>query len=420
MALSFLPRRRFWLITLLAFCCVFLFQSGACADPGELATIQKAIKEKKAHWVAGETSVSELSPDAKRKRVGTLKPIVTKDEEKAAAEEQAALATLAAPGSYDWRQTGDTSGGNYVSLVRNQGSCGSCWAFAATAALESQVLLSNQGSRDTLNLAEQILVSCSPAGNCNGGYVGAASDYIRDFGLPADTCFPYSATNDTCASACPDWTHNSYRIASWYYVATTSPTVDSIKTALYTYGPLVTTMAVYNDFYSYTSGVYSHVTGSYLGGHAILIVGYDDVGKYFIAKNSWGTGWGIGGFFNIAYSELNSVVNFGDYTIAYVGHPIDPPAPPACTYSISPTAKTFKAGGGTGSITVSTQSPCAWTAAENIDWVTVTSGFSGSTSGMVKYTVAANPTTVTRTGTITIGGQSFKVTQQPGRATRTR
>ena len=54
-------------------------------------------------------------------------------------------------------------------------------------------------------------------------------------------------------------------------------------------------MTVYNDFYSYTSGVYSHVTGSYLGGHAILIVGYDDVGKYFIAKNSWGTSWGRGG-----------------------------------------------------------------------------------------------------------------------------
>ena len=105
MALSFQSRRRFWLITLLAFSCVFLFQSLSCADPGELETIQKAIKEKKAHWVAGETSVSSLSLEAKKKRVGTLKPVVTEDEEEAAAaEEQAALATLTAPATYDWRR----------------------------------------------------------------------------------------------------------------------------------------------------------------------------------------------------------------------------------------------------------------------------------------------------------------------------
>ena len=66
MSINFLSRRRSWLIILLAFSFIFLLQSFACADPKELATIQKAIKSKKAHWVAEETSVSSLSPDAKR------------------------------------------------------------------------------------------------------------------------------------------------------------------------------------------------------------------------------------------------------------------------------------------------------------------------------------------------------------------
>ena len=76
-------------------------------------------------------------------------------------------------------------------------------------------------------------------------------------------------------------------------------------------------MEVYSDFFYYSTGVYHYTTGTYEGGHVILIVGYDDVNQYFICKNSWGTGWGERGFFRIAYSELNSVTQFGDYTIAY-------------------------------------------------------------------------------------------------------
>jgi len=101
-------------------------------------------------------------------------------------------------------------------------------------------------------------------------------------------------------------------------VNTTNPTVAGIKNALYAYGPLVTTMSVYYDFYYYRSGVYQYTSGSYQGGHAILLVGYDDPGQYFIAKNSWGTGWGDSGYFKIAYSEISSTVHFGNWTIAYI------------------------------------------------------------------------------------------------------
>jgi hypothetical protein len=60
---------------------------------------------------------------------------------------------------------------------------------------------------------------------------------------------------------------------------------------------------VYNDFFSYTSGVYRHVSGGVAGGHCVCAVGYNDAGGYWICKNSWGTGWGQAGYFNIAYGE---------------------------------------------------------------------------------------------------------------------
>ena len=129
-------------------------------------------------------------------------------------------------------------------------------------------------------------------------------------------------------------------------MATTAPTVDAIKNALNTYGPVNTTMEVYSDFFYYSTGVYHYTTGTYEGGHAILIVGYDDANQYFICKNSWGTGWGEQGFFRIAYSELNSVTQFGDYTIAYQGGPAPPP--PSCTYSLSSTSADLCLPGGKG------------------------------------------------------------------------
>jgi len=89
---------------------------------------------------------------------------------------------------------------------------------------------------------------------------------------------------------------------NYYYVPRT---INDIKTALATYGPLTTTFTVYSDFFSYRSGVYTYTSGTYQGGHAVLIVGYDDPGQYFIVKNSWGTGWGEAGFFRIAYSEVS-------------------------------------------------------------------------------------------------------------------
>jgi C1A family cysteine protease len=92
---------------------------------------------------------------------------------------------------------------------------------------------------------------------------------------------------------------------------------------------VVAVFDVYTDFFSYDSGVYSYVSGEYEGGHAILIVGWNDSDSAFIVKNSWGTGWGESGFFKIAYSELTGNTKFARYSYAYgtASGPAPPPPP---------------------------------------------------------------------------------------------
>ncbi len=391
---------------------VLNFTSGWADNGVELDKIRQAIKAKGAKWQAGETSVSRLAPEERKKRLGLTMPPVEGEEWVTAVAEPSPVTTT--PASLDWRSfSGDSNrpAGDYVTAVRDQGNCGSCWAFATTAALESNVLFTNKTPGQEPDFAEQVLVSCSRAGSCGGGYIGAASDYIRDYGLPRETCFPYTASNNNCKNACSDYQTDTWAIDSWHYEATTAPSVEVLRNALASHGPLVTTMQVYTDFFYYKEGIYSYTWGSYQGGHAILIVGYDDPGQYFIAKNSWGTGWGESGFFRIAYSQLGNGVQFGAYTIAYVGGDNPSPEPPACTYSISPTSKTFKAGGGTGTVSVTASaSNCAWTAVSNAAWIHITSGTSYQGSATVIYTVDPNPG-ASRSGTMTIAGQTFTVRQ---------
>lgn len=292
-----------------------ILPTNANAGKANLEKVKAEIKAKKARWIAGETSISKLPPHERRKRLGAILPSGTALTDSLSAE-SLSLEAAALPATLDWRN----NGGNYVTPIRDQGSCGSCWAFATTAALESKVLISQGTPGVNLDLSEQVLVSCSGAGSCAGGSPNWAAKFISDTGLPLESCYPYTATNGNCLNACPNWWNNTYTI---YSVAGLSlpTTPDAIKNALTIHGPLVTMMAVYTDFYYYTSGIYSYATGGFVDYHAVLIVGYDDVGQYFIVKNSWGTGWGEAGFFRIAYSQLYNNIHFGEGTLAYLDGP---------------------------------------------------------------------------------------------------
>jgi len=376
----------------------------ACGSPftlsraDEISQVKAAIELKGAGWHAAETSMTRLSPEERKARLGLIKPAVFLT---GAEIPLPAPPPVTAPASLDWRN----NNGNFVTPIRDQSTCGSCWAFATTAALESATLISNNTPGVNLDLSEQVLVSCGDAGNCEeGGSINLASNYIRDVGLPLEDCYHYMAANGNCANACSTYQTSTYHIQSWSWVATTSPTVDAIRDALYTYGPLITTMVVYSDFYSYSSGIYVHTSGTYQGAHAIVIVGYSDTGQYFIVKNSWGTDWGESGYFQIAYSELTSSVDFGDYTIAYSGG--------TCICSISPASHSLGPSSGSGSVSVTCGESCNWTAASNNAWITITAGSSGTGNGTISYSVSQNTGTKRRTGTMTVADKTFTVTQE--------
>jgi hypothetical protein len=232
---------------------------------------------------------------------------------------------------------------------RNQGSCGSCWAFSTTAALESKALITFDAPNQDLNLSEQILLSCTdslaPGGdskpnNCEkGGYASTAADVLVNYGTAEERCYPYTGANGSCGNACTGWQNDTYKIDGWSYVVNGTATSDSaIKTALQS-GPVVAWMKVYQDFYSYVNGVYTRTSTTYVGNHFILIVGYDDALGAFKIKNSWGTGWGQSGFGWISFSELYPGVEstnhtqFGKWVYAF-GNAVHNSPTSECDYQI--------------------------------------------------------------------------------------
>lgn len=387
--------------------CLFLFALFSLPAYGatpEIEAIREQIKNKGARWIADETSMTRLSEEQRLHRLGLIKPS-SKDATAVVSTEIPSVSVPAPYLNYNDPPYYD------VTPVRNQGNCGSCWAFAATGALESQVLMATRATPSSVDLSEQVLVSCSGAGSCNGGYADSASFFIQEAGLPVESCFPYTAKNTKCSAAsCPYWQSNTDGINGWIWVTTTSPTVDTIKSALLTYGPLVTTMNVYSDFDAYAGGVYYNVSGKLEGAHAILLVGYDDANRCFIVKNSWGTDWGEAGFFRIDYNALDdSKVQFGYYTIAYTGYKA---LQNSCSYTITPDSATVPAAGGKLKVSVSSQMGCTYTAVSNTGWIKVISGKNGTSNGTVKFQANPNYSSKRRTGTVTIGGQTLTVTQK--------
>jgi hypothetical protein len=210
------------------------------------------------------------------------------------------VVSAALPTHFEWTQK---DGQNWMTSVKNQGGCGSCVAFAAVGALEGQLKIQANSPSWSIDLSEQHLFSCG-GGTCSEGwYISSALNYLQQYGTPDEACSPYQGQSGSgsCSNSCPDWQSRASKISSWSWVANNTSAVE----AALMNGPLVAGFTVYADFYSgYTGGVYhwDHVSQA-VGGHAIVIVGYDSNEQYWIVKNSWGSNWGENGYFKIGFGE---------------------------------------------------------------------------------------------------------------------
>jgi len=225
------------------------------------------------------------------------------------------------PAAFDWR---NYNGFDYCTPIKDQDGCGSCWAFALIGSVESNILIKDLTTTD---LSEQWLVSCTGLGGCSGAWPGDAANFLLDDGQHHDSCggygavmeadFPYVAWDAPCG--CP-YAH-PYRLDNWAFIGPEwgIPTVDQLKQAILDHGPI--TVCVYADwaFQAYDGGVFNSCTGTEIN-HAVDLVGWDDnqvPSAVWFLRNSWGPGWGEGGYMRITYNC--SLIGYNGLYVDYPG-----------------------------------------------------------------------------------------------------
>jgi len=199
-------------------------------------------------------------------------------------------------GDIDWSAQGK------VTPVKNQGNCGSCWAFSATASIESALM---QGDA-SVSLSEQQLVDCSRSyGNqgCNGGWMDSAFDYIIAGGITDTASYPYIAKDQACKTA-----GGQYKITDYVDIEDCTGLLNALN------GRPISVAVDASTWSSYRSGLLTNC-GSNVN-HGVLLVGATDA--YWRIKNSWGASWGESGFIRLGKSakpNICAICNYASYPV---------------------------------------------------------------------------------------------------------
>lgn len=246
-------------------------------------TVKALIEEGEKSWTVGLTKFADLTPAEFRAfYLSTYQSDRTRNPEY--------LDESNAPEKIDWRSKGAVTG------VKDQGQCGSCWAFSATGSLEGADFIANGKLQ---SFSEQQLVDCSgDEGNegCNGGLMNSAMNYTMKHGIESESTYPYKARDQTCKY---DASKVVFTNKGWKDV--TPNNEDQLAAAV---AMVPTSVAIEADqlvFQWYTGGIIDSASCGTDLDHGVLAVGYDDTAAkpYWIVKNSWGKSWGESGYVRI-------------------------------------------------------------------------------------------------------------------------
>jgi C1A family cysteine protease len=273
--------------------------------------LEREMAQKGIRWQVGRTPLSEISDNISKEHFGLalreqdLMMLMTE----ARNEERAVTATI--PPRLDWRN----NNGNWVTGVKDQKTCGSCVAFATCAALESRVRISERDLALNIDLSEAHLFFCGAGRACATGWnFEAALRFVQTDGVGLEAHFNYTPSDQPCRRIPAVVT-----VPSWGKVSSMAARKEALQR-----GPVIAGMRVFEDFVRYyRGGVYEHVSGNFMGLHAVCVVGYSDPDRVWIVKNSWGPGWGDQGYAYMRYGQVgvDAEFPFFDPTVAFGGLP---------------------------------------------------------------------------------------------------
>jgi len=284
-----------------------------------IADIQTKIKENGYSFSVERNWVFDLDKNDKKTIFSRSKGMISPRyiEETDPGPLAAAPCNRALPESFDWR---DHNGRTYIGEIRNQGGCGSCYSFSASAAAEGTYNIATGNYNDACaDFSESFIIWClGSLPEYNGHFYGCdGADYgyyeldaLVNDGICPETDFPYT-TNEP--ESCSHWEDTTVCFDSWHRISCGD--IDAIKTAIMNYGVIDAAVYAGNAFQAYSSGIYEDTNTScdaspcYYAqtNHAIALVGWDDNNGegYWILRNSWGTSWGEDGYMRIRYTSAH-------------------------------------------------------------------------------------------------------------------